>query len=124
MPRKIVALKPQRYGTRQLVAGEEYELPDKHALVLIAAKKARFADKPAPAKRVAPAAPVVETAAAEEVIEHAGRRPVGAMTTADFVGESDIDALRLQATALGINVDGRWGRARLQYEIEQAQAIR
>ena len=32
-----------------------------------------------------------------------------------------IDKLRLQATALGINVDGRWGAARLKHEIDQAK---
>ena len=32
-----------------------------------------------------------------------------------------INRLRVEATELGITVDGRWGLARLQYEIAQAR---
>jgi hypothetical protein len=53
-------------------------------------------------------------------VEHS----VGAMTMG--LGQADdtdarLDQLRLQATQLGINVDGRWGVARLQHEIAQAR---
>jgi hypothetical protein len=102
--RTLKAIKPHKYGTRHLTAGEEYEVPSKHAIALVAARKAQFADKrnvrgePEPA--VMPP-PQVEPA-----------------PEPDMPG---IDSLRLQATQLGINVDGRWGVARLQHEIEQAK---
>jgi hypothetical protein len=96
--RTLTAIKSHKYGTRHLTAGEEYEVPPRHAIALVAGKKARFADKAAPAKAVA--AP--EPAAVESA--------------------NDIDRLRMEATQLGIDVDRRWGMARLQYEIGRARA--
>ena len=98
--RTLKAIKPHKYGTRHLTAGDEYEVPSRHAIALVAAKKAHFADK------VTRRAPMVTAPPAEpesETTNHA------------------IDRLRLEATQLGINVDGRWGVARLQHEIDQAK---
>ena len=62
---------------------------------MVAAKRAKFApDKPKPA--------VIETTGAKSAEAEA----------------PSLDSLRLQATRLGINVDGRWGAHRLQQEIE------
>jgi hypothetical protein len=106
--RSLMAIKPHKYGTRQLTAGEEYEAPIKHAFALVAGRKARFApDKPAvEASRAKAPEPEPE--------------PDEAMV-AEEVSEYSLDGLRLQATQLGVNVDGRWGMARLRYEIEQAR---
>jgi hypothetical protein len=106
--RKLRAIKPHKYGTRHLVAGDEYEAPIRQAVALVVARRARFADQPSSKRTIAaPAAPIVEQAAAsDQVIESM---------------EGRIDRLRLEATRLGINVDGRWGIARLQHEIEQAR---
>jgi hypothetical protein len=93
--RKLMALKPHKYGTRHLTAGEEYEAPHGYALALVAVKKARYVpDKPS-APSVPRHEPEPET--------------------------PSLDSLRLQATQLGINVDGRWGAHRLQQEIEARQ---
>ena len=108
--RKLKAIKPHKYGTRHLTAGEEYEVPPRHAIALVAGKKARFADKPQ--KKEPQPAPVAEVATPES---HA----VGAMTTED--DPRTLDQLRLEATALGINVDGRWRAPRLRHEIEQVR---
>ena len=43
--RRLMTIKPHKYGTRHLTAGEEYEVPPRHAIALVATKKARFADK-------------------------------------------------------------------------------
>jgi hypothetical protein len=102
--RSLKAIKSHKYGTRQLIAGEEYEAPVRHAFALVASKKARFADKPALRAAAKPAA-----------------EPISAVQESAPI-ETTIDELRLQATQLGINVDGRWGAARLQQEIAQAQA--
>jgi hypothetical protein len=102
--RSLKAIKSHKYGTRQLTAGEEYEAPVRHAFALVASKKARFADKPTP--RAAVAKP-----AAEQISAPQEGAPI----------EATIDELRLQATQLGIDVDGRWGAARLQHEIAQAR---
>jgi hypothetical protein len=104
--RTLMATKPHKYGTRHLTAGDEYEVPPRHAIALVAARKARFADNlPPRIKPVTTPQPKSEPepAAAAETTNHT------------------IDRLRLQATQLGINVDGRWGVPRLQYEIAQAK---
>ena len=43
--RQLMTIKPHKYGTRHLVAGDEYEVPPRHAVALVAARRARFADK-------------------------------------------------------------------------------
>jgi hypothetical protein len=104
--RKLMATKPHKYGTRHLVAGEEYEVPPRHAIALVAGKKAKFApDKPAPAAKVE-----------EKLVSDSDDGIAGAAPT-----EAAIDSLRMEATQLGIDVDGRWGVARLQHEIAQAK---
>jgi hypothetical protein len=105
--RALTALKPHRYGTRQLTAGEEYEAPLRQAVALVAGKKAKFADnkKPARAARVE-----------ERLVPDSDDSIAGTVTT-----EEPIDRLRLEATQLGIDVDSRWGVARLQHEIAQAK---
>jgi hypothetical protein len=105
---KVIAIKPHKYGTRHLVAGDEYEIPARHALALVAGKKARYATSKRermPAKPVP--APPDEAPPAEPV------------TVRVESGSGDIEALRVQATQLGLDVDGRWGVARLRYEIER-----
>jgi hypothetical protein len=92
--RTLTAIKPHKYGTRHLTAGEDYEAPPRHAIALVAGKKSKFADKAA--KVVAEPEPVAEPA-------------------------NDIERLRMEATQLGIDVDGRWGVARLNYEIGRAR---
>jgi hypothetical protein len=106
--RSLMAIKPHKYGTRHLTAGDEYEAPPRHAVALVAGKKARFADKPA---RVPEAKAEAKVEAVVE--EHA---------EADDIAEPmKIDSLRMEATQLGIDVDGRWGVIRLQHEIAQAK---
>jgi hypothetical protein len=104
--RTLTAIKPHKYGTRHLTAGEEYEVPPRHAIALVAGKKARFADK------------VAKKPAA---IEPSGAKSPAAEPE-PATSESTFDSLRLQATQLGIDVDRRWGMARLQYEIGRARA--
>ena len=105
--RRLITTKPHKYGTRHLTAGEEYEVPPRHAIALVAGKKARFADnkKPARAARVE-----------ERLVPDSDDSIAGPATT-----EAAIDRLRLEATQLGIDVDRRWGMVRLQHEIEQAK---
>lgn len=54
--RRLMTIKPHKYGTRHLTAGEEYDVPPRHAIALVATKKARFADKEKekPARRAQP----------------------------------------------------------------------
>jgi hypothetical protein len=109
--RTLKAIKPHKYGTRHLTAGEEYEVPSRHAFALVAARKAQFVDKRLSEKSAL-------TQAARDFIEYMHPKEIIAKP---MEPPPDIDSLRLQATSLGINVDGRWGVARLQYEIEQAK---
>jgi hypothetical protein len=104
--RSLMAIKPHKYGTRHLTAGDEYEVPARHAIALVAGKKARFADKlvRAPAAKVE-----------QKFVSDSDDSIAGAATT-----EESIDRLRMEATQLGIDVDRRWGVARLQDEIAQA----
>jgi hypothetical protein len=91
-----------------LTAGEEYEVPPRHAIALVAGKKARFADRPVRAP----------AAKAEAKVEAAVEEQAEAVAIAEPV---NIDSLRMEATQLGIDVDGRWGVPRLQHEIAQAK---
>jgi hypothetical protein len=102
----LKALRPHLYGTRRLEAGDEYEAPVEEAIAQVATRKADFikgkmrvADTSAP-----PPAPVSEP------------EPDAPVETPD-----KIDQLRTEATERGIDVDGRWGVARLQYEISKAR---
>jgi hypothetical protein len=108
---KLIAIKPHRYGTRHLTAGDEYEVPARHAIALLAGKKARFAaatsrppkDPPQPAPVRVPPGPA---AVPEPTIVAAVER---------------MESLRVEAERLGIEVDGRWGTIRLQQEIAKAR---
>jgi hypothetical protein len=112
-PVRLVALGRgrQTYGTRVLTAGEEFEMRRDYADLLIRTGKAKLAgDKPT----VSPQQQQVEekvAAAAETEAE----------IDMPLLDPRNIDSLRAQAARLGITVDGRWGIARLQHEIMQAQ---
>lgn len=127
--RKLMAIKSHRYGTRHLTAGEEYEVPHGHAIALVAVKKARFADKlPARAVDESKPEPVAMPQLEPEPEPGVDTRPddppsefyAGPMAEPEST-EARIDRLRMEATQLGINVDRRWGVARLQHEIAQAR---
>jgi hypothetical protein len=92
--RTLLAVKPHKYGTRHLTAGEEYEAPLRDAVALVVSRKARFQKR-----------------------KEAAASPVRSNPPAIEAQSDSIEALRTQARALGIEVDGRWGTARLQYEI-------
>jgi len=131
--RKLITTKAHKYGTRHLTAGDEYEVPPRHAIALVAGKKARFADKPM-SRRAAerssktPQEAFIKYMGAGTITGHVGEvtesddsiagsaHGVGAMTS-----DAAIDRLRLEATQLGIDIDRRWGVARLQHEIAQAK---
>lgn len=115
---KLIATKSYRYDTRRLVAGDEFEATDMHARVLVGARKARYAHEtgpqhppqPSPPSQPKPPPPESEPDD-DEPDERTPSRP----------GGDDIEPLRAKARALGIAVDGRWGVARLQYEIGQVR---
>jgi hypothetical protein len=110
--RRLVTISPHKYGTRHLVAGEEYDAPVRDALALVAGRKARFADRfhRNPAVKPAPA-PVASPE------PESPPQPVATMTT----DAARLETLRMEAWRLGVAVDGRWGIARLQQEIAQAR---
>ena len=103
--RRMMAVKPHKYGTRHLTAGEEYEVPARHALALLASRKARYAAPRPPSEP--PPAPVRDPLPPEPV------------ATAP---RTELDALRSEAEQLGIEFDGRWGTVRLAHEIAKAKA--
>lgn len=105
--RRLMTIKPHKYGTRHLTAGEEYEVPPRHAIALVASKKARFADKLGQ-KKPPPMVPA-DTKAPEPEPESASEPAMS------------LDDLQMEATRLGIDVDRRWGVARLQHEIAQVR---
>lgn len=109
----LKALRPHLYGTRRLEAGDEYEAPAEEAIAQVATRKADFikgkmrvADTPAPAEKPAPPPTPIPQHEPEPEPER---------------GEPDIENLRREAMQLGIDVDGRWGVARLNYEIAKAK---
>jgi hypothetical protein len=108
----LKALRPHLYGTRRLEAGDEYEAPVEEAIALVANRRADFVK----GKKPAAVAPAVQLAPAPAPsLPHYEPEPEPAETP------PNINDLRLQATQLGIDVDGCWGAARLQHEIDQAR---
>jgi hypothetical protein len=109
---KLIAIKPHKYGTRHLTAGDEYEAPARHALALLATKKVRFAAETSrPPKDPPQPAPV-----------RAPPEPAAVPEPATVAAVERMESLRAEAEQLGIEVDGRWGTIRLQHEIETAKA--
>lgn len=104
-PVRLVAVGPGKhvYGTRAMVAGDEFEMSREWADILIRIGKARLADE-----KPAPIAPAMQTEKSEAKAETA-------------VADPALDSLRREAKALGIEVDGRWGTVRLNYEIAQVK---
>lgn len=114
--RKLTVLKPGKYGTRHLTAGQEFELPIREAAALVVKRKAKFVDKTMPRPRAVAETGAKTAAQAEPEPKAPEPHAIGAMTAM-----LDIDRLRQQAMHLGINVDNRWGVPRLRHEIEIAQ---
>ncbi len=104
---RLIAIKPHKYGTRHLTAGDEYDAPARHALALLASKKARFAAAASPRP---PAKPPPQSL------------PPAPLPEPAVAARMDTEQLRIEAERLGIEVDGRWGVPRLQHEIEVAKA--
>ena len=120
--RKLITTKPHKYGTRHLTAGEEYEVPARHAIALVAGKKAKFApDKPVRAAKLVPDSDDSIAGATRDFVEFMHPKTIVGQIGGDDENRPDIDRLRLEATQVGINIDGRWGVARLQNEIAQAK---
>lgn len=113
---KLLATRSHKYGTRHLTAGDEYEAPIRQAVALVAGRKARFAPDQ-PTRRAA------EMSGAKiSVAEPLNAESQAEATVAEEAASAhSLDGLRLQATQLGIEIDGRWGVARLQHEIAQAK---
>jgi hypothetical protein len=101
----LKAIKPHLYGTRRLEAGDEYEAPVEEAIAQVAMRRADFVKGKKP--------PVTAPATKLE--------PAPVHSEPPEAAEPTIDNLRLEATQLGIDVDGRWGMARLHHEIDQAK---
>jgi hypothetical protein len=110
----LKSLRPHLYGTRRLEAGDEYEAPVEEAIAAVAMRKADFVKGKKPAAVAPEIKPTVESAPAPSVPRYEPEPELPEI-------RPSIDDLRLQATQLGIDVDGRWGAARLQHEINEAR---
>jgi hypothetical protein len=123
----LVANKSFPYKGRNLRAGVRFSAPNHDARLLLLTRIASRAPAEVSAKPVKPArkakpveaAPVVapepELVDVEPAVENAEQEDA----TAD--SEVSADDLRTVAEALGVTVDGRWGAARLQEEIDRAR---
>ena len=112
--KRLVAIGPgtQYYGTRALVAGDEFEMPRQLADVLVLLGRARLADE----KPVPPAPKVAEPPSADPAKEaRYGQQDAG---TAD---DDHVAQLRNEAIALGIEVDGSWSLEQLNRAIKRAR---
>lgn len=119
-------MRPQTYGTRELKAGDEVEMPYQEALARILKKTAQFAPKTPKAMPKPQPKPETERVQAERMVADAqrdlaaGREVLVPLAVADEKAGA-LDRLRAEATALGIEVDGRWGILRLEHEIAQTK---
>ena len=119
-PVRLIAVGPGKhvYGTRAMVAGDEFEMSPEWADILVRIGKARLADKkPALGK---PAAQTENAAAKAEPAAMVAKPSA----TDSSQEQRDLERLRREAHALGIEVDGRWGVVRLNYEIAQKKLRR
>jgi hypothetical protein len=112
----LKALRPHLYGTRRLEAGDEYEAPAEEAIAQVAMRKADFIKGK---MRVATSTPIEQPAPPPAPVPQYEPEPERVPEPVETM--DSIDKLRLEATGLGIDVDGRWGVARLQYEITKAK---
>jgi len=128
---KLVTVKPHRYETRNLQAGDEYEAPMRFAAAMVASRKARFAAKDGGIKNkssepaavlTAPATPSIAARVATPVTPPIAK-PVEPVEPVEPVVEirAEVDVLRDKLKELGVEVDKRWGVQRLQYELGQAK---
>jgi len=111
---KLIATKSYRYDTRRLQAGDEFEATDMHARILVGVRKARYAHETGPQHPPQPSPPKPPPPQQPEPDDDETDEPAPSRR-----GDDDIEPLRAKARALGITVDGRWGMARLQYEISR-----
>lgn len=100
---KLTAIRPMSYKTRRMQAGDEFDATATDAKILIAMRKARYLTREIGAFDPPPA-PVAEA--------------IGPPPDHD----AERDALRELAQSMGIDVDGRWGVARLEQEIERVKS--
>lgn len=100
---QLIARKAMFYKARRLHAGDEFEAKPLDAKILVAIGKARPLSRNVGALDPPP-------------------RPVAAVIGPPPEHDAERDALRTDAEKLGIDVDGRWGPARLRQEIERASA--
>jgi hypothetical protein len=113
---RLVALKPLLYGTRRLQAGEEFDAPRHHAVPLIAVKKARDVMR----AHLPPPPPELM----QQVARPAEKPPVPHSSPSEDKHDDhdERDALRALAESLGIEIDRRWGAARLEEEIAKMRS--
>jgi hypothetical protein len=100
---KLIAIKPMRYDTRRLLAGDEFEASNSHGRLLVGIRKAIASPYRVPG-RVAPIPPDL----AARITQRNER--------------DELECMRDQAKAAGIEIDNRWGVKRLQTEIEKVQS--
>jgi hypothetical protein len=98
---RLIATRNYSYNTRRLRAGDEFEANEYWARVLVGARRADYAPKQAKAE---PPKPLMASRVPEPEDD----------------GAKILEKLRAQAERLGVEVDGRWGAARLQSEIALA----
>ena len=90
---RLIATKANKYGTRHLQAGDEFEMADRYARTLLLTGLAREAGAQVPG--------------------------LGVFTRRMSVDDG-LAKLRADAQGLGVTVDHRWGARRLQAEIDLA----
>jgi hypothetical protein len=106
---KLVALKPLTYNTRRLLPGDSFEArKPSDARVLIAVKKARAAQS-----RPTTSVPPPPRHVAEKIAQSVGQTRES---------DDELTLLRNRAKELGVEIDGRWGTARLRIEIEAVRS--
>ena len=128
MPKhKLIAVKELTYMTRHLTPGMSFEAKPRDARVLKAIGKARDdVDSPVNEALAASVARPVDIPAQSPPIpapSHAPPAPAPVMSAHEDPHHEPepLDALRAEATALGLHVDRRWGEMRLLQEIDDAR---
>jgi hypothetical protein len=120
----LIATKSFRYAGKALQPGTSFQARNRDGRLLVAIKKAKLGKRP-----VQSSEPAAKTAV-DHSVGAVNRSPVvspppspplprsePSRPSADRQAESELTRLRAAATALGLNVDLRWGISRLNAEI-------
>lgn len=120
----LIAKKNFNYRGRRLMAGDRFDAPSRDARVLTAIGRALeevVVAKPAKPEKSARSKAVAHNEPKNDVPDTSPETAEKPSAPEPIPSDLEIDDLRMVAEQFGIEVDGRWGKDRIQQEIDSAR---